>query len=1310
MPHPLHDLVAQPIEQLARRVENILDESNQAQILGPKMLPALGTGPPRALVKLALLNDCLRVIESAVAADRATARDKVEAVYPLLKAIAAVYARVRRDYQPFARLTTATVSRFLRFHYRDSRVFGNACEKTRWLGRDICHRAAALGRDPDLLAAYERMTGGLMQHLLHPTPAPAPPPAPEIESEEVALGAPAPAVQPPGEQGPTSSAIRRYEGFNVEDSDDQIALAPPPPSVPPPEEPAAVAEAEEPVLAEEEPVLAEEAATEPPPELAEAPPAEPPDEVAEQEPAEEMPAAPAEPLLADDNAAVEEAAESILLEEEAIPAEAEEPIQEAVEPPAEEVAEPEAAEEVAPPFAFGTEPEPAPVEEMPAEPPSLASDTIAGEVAEEILLEEEAVLAEPEVPEQAPEPIEDLAPIPAEVAEPEPVEEAVPPPASPFAFDSEREEAPPVSAPAEEMPSVPAEPPSLEGEAVAEELAEEILLEEETILAEPEQPAPGQEAIEERVSAPTDEVSPPESPAFWPVDLPTESVEPEATEAAPPPLESPFAFDSQREEAPAEEMPVAPAEEVAEEILLEEESILAEPVQPPEPVEEQAAAPPDEIPPPEAAPFWPVDLPTEIVEPEPAEEAVPPPESPFAFDSQREEASPVSAPVEEMPVVPAEEAVEEILLEEEAILTGPEEPDQQQVPIEDLGPVPTEELLLASPVPPGAELEDVPLAMPVWLESPPEEPVPSAAVVSPETLPEETQFIEEEAEAILLEDEATLAEEPPAAQEGKQVEQAEADTTLPGEEAALPFAPADLFTEAEEVPLATPVWPPPEEEVPLASGLVEPLPLESEPVAEAEAEPLLLGEAEILSEEPAPLAEPVSELEPASFPTADEDLDAAVAALLAEAEVPPSAPVAEELPAAVETAEDHARRGATLRLQGDHYQAVAELEEAIRLDPAASDPATSEWYSELALARAERGEPAPLQALECYHLGRGYAETHALGAVLACLEEAAALDPRLPWAPNELARHLATWPVAALRDGPAAVRLATTACELGGDCWVFLDTLAAAHAQAGNFKQAVTTAEKALGLAPPEQQADVRARLQRYTAGQPLPGSGASAGAAKLDPADAEDEAALCRTLAALEARFGLTHPRTVQGLAALGRLCHREGRYREASCLLKRAVRLEEKSRGRDEALFAESLHLLGDAYWRQERYAEAVPCYEQALDIRQKVFGPDDPDVVESIHHLGRTYARLGRLAEAETLYRQALALREQTLGPDHPEVANVLCDLAELQSQGNRAGEARSLFQQALAIRTSALGSDHEETARVQTRLQELEAAGA
>ena len=61
----------------------------------------------------------------------------------------------------------------------------------------------------------------------------------------------------------------------------------------------------------------------------------------------------------------------------------------------------------------------------------------------------------------------------------------------------------------------------------------------------------------------------------------------------------------------------------------------------------------------------------------------------------------------------------------------------------------------------------------------------------------------------------------------------------------------------------------------------------------------------------------------------------------------------------------------------------------------------------------------------------------------------------------------ATAPDDALRDGPTAVTLAERACERTRQAVpMFLDTLAAAYAEAGRFADAVTTQERAVELAP----------------------------------------------------------------------------------------------------------------------------------------------------------------------------------------------------------------------------------------------------
>ncbi len=80
---------------------------------------------------------------------------------------------------------------------------------------------------------------------------------------------------------------------------------------------------------------------------------------------------------------------------------------------------------------------------------------------------------------------------------------------------------------------------------------------------------------------------------------------------------------------------------------------------------------------------------------------------------------------------------------------------------------------------------------------------------------------------------------------------------------------------------------------------------------------------------------------------------------------------------------------------------------------------------------------------------------------------------------------LATLPEDAIRDGRRAIELSTRACELTE--WqlaTYLDTLAAAYAEAGDFDQAVRIQEQALEMDDPIDE-DAHLRLQLYQAKQP---------------------------------------------------------------------------------------------------------------------------------------------------------------------------------------------------------------------------------
>ncbi len=158
--------------------------------------------------------------------------------------------------------------------------------------------------------------------------------------------------------------------------------------------------------------------------------------------------------------------------------------------------------------------------------------------------------------------------------------------------------------------------------------------------------------------------------------------------------------------------------------------------------------------------------------------------------------------------------------------------------------------------------------------------------------------------------------------------------------------------------------------------------------------------------------------------------------------------------------------GGLLLIAGRLDEAAAEFAGAARLDP---ENAFAHFCLGRALARQKKEKPA-----------------------LAAYRRAVELKPDYPEALAGLAKVLAACEDPSLRNGAEAVTAAQRACELTGHkAPEFLDVLAAAHAQAGAFSEAVATARKALTLAEEARKhalaRDIAARLQLYLEGKPLP-------------------------------------------------------------------------------------------------------------------------------------------------------------------------------------------------------------------------------
>ncbi len=198
-----------------------------------------------------------------------------------------------------------------------------------------------------------------------------------------------------------------------------------------------------------------------------------------------------------------------------------------------------------------------------------------------------------------------------------------------------------------------------------------------------------------------------------------------------------------------------------------------------------------------------------------------------------------------------------------------------------------------------------------------------------------------------------------------------------------------------------------------------------------------------------------------------------------------------------ENARFFCHRGTAYRAKREFKQAILDFNEALRLCPTNAgaymqraavynatgdvDRSIADWNAGLSLnpgnaaARAMRGNE--------------YSRKGEYEKAVSDFGEAIRLDPSNHLGYSGLGWLRATCPKAEFRDGKEAVAEATKACELTAWVnWARIDTLAAAHAEAGDFQKAVGYQKSAIRMkgATKEDRADMQKRLTLYERQQPF--------------------------------------------------------------------------------------------------------------------------------------------------------------------------------------------------------------------------------
>jgi hypothetical protein len=164
------DLLLASLERLASLVDEGLPAAERRRLARLRRdgdLAAHGIRvPDRALITLALLDDCMRVLHRGLEADGVIDADELDHAFPLIYLAAGRYGRSLSRYRDFTGLDSEDATRFLATHHDDARPFGLASSETAWLGLDLCAGAARATGVVEVLDEYERMALRLMDELI----------------------------------------------------------------------------------------------------------------------------------------------------------------------------------------------------------------------------------------------------------------------------------------------------------------------------------------------------------------------------------------------------------------------------------------------------------------------------------------------------------------------------------------------------------------------------------------------------------------------------------------------------------------------------------------------------------------------------------------------------------------------------------------------------------------------------------------------------------------------------------------------------------------------------------------------------------------------------------------------------------------------------------------------------------------------------------------------------------------------------------------------------------------------------------------
>ncbi|HEX4337175.1 MAG TPA: DUF87 domain-containing protein [Polyangiaceae bacterium] len=141
------------IDKLAREIERLVDSESSVALFGQTLsklvarIPSEEQVTPGAVIRLALLNDMLRIAEAAILADGTITDDEISYVEPLVRESLKYLGRFRGAYKDAFEGDPQGTAQFIQQHVLDRQMFGGKCKDTQWIGVSICRKAGELSGD-----------------------------------------------------------------------------------------------------------------------------------------------------------------------------------------------------------------------------------------------------------------------------------------------------------------------------------------------------------------------------------------------------------------------------------------------------------------------------------------------------------------------------------------------------------------------------------------------------------------------------------------------------------------------------------------------------------------------------------------------------------------------------------------------------------------------------------------------------------------------------------------------------------------------------------------------------------------------------------------------------------------------------------------------------------------------------------------------------------------------------------------------------------------------------------------------------------